>query len=188
MKTGEIIFGIVNSLILIVTAYFIYRSIFSPVDAVTVGRELNSRQQKDNAKRNLFLILFSLRGSPLNYDFVKALNQIEVVFEDIETVLNAWHIHYNSLQNKGLVNPEKIWDMQRANLLSAMAVSLGYNRIRETDMLQNYYPVGHMNDLSQQEEHRNASLDYFLSGAALHKRVIQQMDANQSQTVEEKHC
>lgn len=169
----EIIFGFTNIGILCVTAYFIYRSIYSPVDAVNVGRQLNNEQKKDDAKRNLFLTLFALRGSPVHYDFVRALNQIEIVFEDTPTVLDAWRTHYDSLQIKGQVNENQIWDIQRTNLLSAMAVSLGYNRIRQTDMLQNYYPEGHVNQMNEDVQFRQAALTFYKSSAALSHLLIQ---------------
>lgn len=185
MGIGEIIFGIVNCLILIVTGYFIYRSLYSPVDAVRVGRNLNIEQQKDNAKRNLFLTLFSLRGSPLSFDFVRALNQIDIVFEDTQPVLDAWHIHFDSLQIKGIVNETEVWNLQRTNLLSAMAVSLGYNRIRETDMMKNYYPEGHNNQIKMEMDFREAEFVYLMSGAALHEMVIRQMELNAQSPNEE---
>jgi hypothetical protein len=179
METGEIIFGVVNSLILVVTAYFIYRSLYSPVDSVKVGRQLSNEQQKDNAKRNLFLTLFALRGSPLSFDFVRGLNQIDIVFEDSQLVLDAWHTHYDSLQIKGQVNENQIWDLQRADLLSVMAVSLGYNRIRQTDMMKNYYPEGHNNQIKMEMDFREAEFLYHKSGALLHEKAMQQMDVNQ---------
>ncbi len=181
----EIVFGFVNILILCVTGYFIYRSLYSPVDAVKIGRKLNEEQQKDNAKRSLFLTLFSLRGSPVNYDFVRALNQIDIVFEDVQLVLDAWHTHYDSLQTKGQINESQIWDLQRTNLLSAMAVSLGYNRIRQTDMLKNYYPEGHLNQVKDEFDFRQAALTYYKSGAALHEKAIEKMDNSQSINEEE---
>jgi hypothetical protein len=111
--------------------------------SIKIGRQLNDAQNKDDAKRELLLMLFSLRCSPLHYDFVRSLNQIDVVFEDTPSVLDAWHTHYDSLQIKGQANELQIWELQRTNLLSAMAVSLNYKSIRQTDMLKNYYPEGH---------------------------------------------
>lgn len=169
----EIIFAVTNVLILCVNSYFIYRALYSPIDAVKIGRQLNDEQQKDNEKRRLFLILFSLRGSPISYEFVRALNQIDIVFEDTQDVLDAWHTHYDSLQRKEQVNAERNWDIQRTNLLSAMAVSLGYSRIRQTDMLQNYYPEGHANEANNDFEMRQAALTYYKNNAALSALLIQ---------------
>lgn len=151
---------IVSGLILIATVYYIAHS---PVNAVRIGRTLNNEQQKDNAKRSLFLLLFSLRGSPLHYDFVKGLNEIDIVFEDTPTVLEAWHHHYDSLQIDNQVNENQIWDLQRTEILSAMALSLGYNRIRQTDMIRSYYPKGHEYRDYKEIEIREAQLAYHKS-------------------------
>lgn len=149
----EIIYWIVSLGILITNVYFIANG---PRNAISIGRKLNIEQQKDDAKRELFLTLFSLRGSPLHYDFVRALNEIDVVFEDTPSVLQAWHTYYDSLHIKGRVNEDQEWELQRVTLLSAMAQSLGYQSIRETDMIRQYYPEGHGNQLqSDLETHQD---------------------------------
>ena len=117
----QIIYWCASVLILCITLWF------GPMNAVRIGRRLNNEQQKDNAKRNLFLTLFSLRGSPVNYDFVKCLNQIDIVFEDCQPVLDSWHTYLTAL---GIKDTENTWDLLRTNLLSAMAIHLGYTRTR----------------------------------------------------------
>lgn len=171
-ETWDILVGIANVLILIITSYFMWRSLRSPIDAVKVGRALNNEQQKDNAKRNLFLTLFALRGSPVHIDYVRALNEIDVVFEDVPSVLEAWHIHYDSLQIKGQINENQIWDLQRTNLLSEMALHLGYNRIRQTDMIRSYYPQGHENQTKWDFELRFAAQNYFELGRTVFQEML----------------
>ena len=79
----EIVYWIVYLLIVAYTAFYIATGPKNAAEnAVIIGRELNIQQQKDTAKRSLFLLLFSLRGTPVHYDFVRGLNQIDVVFED----------------------------------------------------------------------------------------------------------
>ena len=160
METFTIISACINTIILIVTVYYIAHA---PVNAVRIGRELNTEEQKDNAKRTLFLTLFALRGSPVSYDFVRGLNEIDVVFEDTPSVLTAWHTHYDSLQIDNQVNENQIWDLQRTEILSAMAISLGYNRIRQTDMIRSYYPKGHEYRDYKEFEVREAQLGYHKS-------------------------
>lgn len=55
-----------------------------------MGGLLDDKQNKYNIKRELFLTLSSLRGSPTHYTFVNNLNMIDVVFEDTPTVLTSW--------------------------------------------------------------------------------------------------
>ncbi len=147
--------------ILIATIYYIANGPKNAViKAVNIGRQLNNEEQKDNAKRTLFLTLFALRGSPLNYDFVRGLNEIDVVFEDTPSVLAAWHTHYASLQIDNQVNELQIWELQRTEILSSMALSLGYSRIRQTDMIRSYYPKGHEYRDIREIESRDAQLAY----------------------------
>ena len=169
----QIAYWVISLLILIVNVYFIATS---AKNAVKIGRKLNNEQEKDNAKRNLFLLLFSLRGNQLHYDFVKGLNQIDVVFEDTPDVLNAWHIHSDSLNIKEQANAAQNWELQRTNLLSAMAVSLGYNRIRQTDMIKNYYPVGHEARVKQDYEFWEIQKRYYEKTTLMAQKMIDRMD------------
>jgi hypothetical protein len=165
----NIVFLFINAAILCATIYVIRKS---PSDAIKIGRQLNDAQNKDDAKRELFLILFSLRGSPLHYDFVRSLNQIDVVFEDTPSVLDAWHTHYDSLQIKEQANELQIWELQRTNLLSAMAVSLNYKSIRQTDMLKNYYPEGHENENISNWKFRYDRQEFYKAAKDLNKLLF----------------
>ncbi|MGB4775588.1 MAG: DUF6680 family protein [Daejeonella sp.] len=169
-----IIIAVVNIIILILSVYVVWKSPY----AVKIGRSLNNEQQKDNAKRNLFLTLFSLRGTPLHYDFVAGLNQIDIVFEDIPSVLNAWKDLRNSLNLKGQVNPDQNWTLLRTNLLSAMAVSLGYNKIQQTDMISDYYPEGHEFQLQTDLEFRRDRHEYYKSANVLNKLLLEHYSQN----------
>lgn len=165
----EVIYWFVSLGILFATVYYIATG---PKNAVSVGRKLNNEQQKDNAKRNLFLRLFALRGSPVHYDFVRGLNEIDVVFEDSPAVLAAWHKLYDSLQIPNQANEEKIWSLLRTDLLSAMAVSLGYNKIRQTDMIREYYPTGHLNIEKDEQDLKDAAKYFFQTGFVVNQRLI----------------
>ena len=177
----EIIYWIANVLILCVTAYFIYRSIHTPIQAVRIGRQLDNEKQKDNAKRSLFLLLFSLRGNPLHHDFVRGLNQIEVVFEDVPQVISAWRTHFASLGQKDQVNAAKNWEIERAALLSSMAVHLGYSNIPHGELLRDYYPVGHDTQLQDDQQLRADLQIYLKTGIEMQILIIEQMKATQQQ-------
>lgn len=164
-----------------------YRSLYTPIDAVNVGRRLNNEEEKDNAKRDLFLELFSLRGSPLHYDYVRGLNEIDVVFEDTPAVLDAWHTHFRDLHDRNLADVETVWDIGRVRMLSAMAISLGYRALNQTDILQHYTPVGHHNQIMDDISFRQDLVAYLKSGIIMQEMIIEQMKTNQkSQIVEEK--
>ncbi len=173
----QIIYGALTLIVLCVTAYFISHA---PVNAVNIGRQLNTEQQKDNAKRNLFLLLFALRGSPSNYDFVKGLNQIDIVYEDSPLVRAAWHKHYKDLHDKTIPEVDKVWNIGRVEVLSQMAQSLGYGSLKASDILENYYPEGHQYQENYYFDFQQAHLTYLKSGAALHQMLIENASKQQS--------
>lgn len=169
----EIGYWVISVGILSATVYYIATG---PINAVKIGRKLNIEQQKDNAKRNLFLTLFALRGSPLNYDFVNGLNQIDVVFESDSQVLDAWHKHLNDLHNKGLNDPQRVWEIGRIELLSKMANSLGYGSLNQTDIMQHYYPVGHGDKSKFDFDLQYAATKFFESGHLVYKVMLEKTE------------
>ena len=165
----EIIFLGVNLLILLINVFVIRKS---PIDAVKIGRKLNDQQNKDNAKRNLFLTLFSFRGIPVHPDFVNALNKIEIVFNDTPVVLEAWHKLYDSYNNTSLVDQETTWRLIRFELLSKISLSLGYTDLKQYDMEKNYFPQGHANQYISEFEFRNDQQAYYKSAGILNNFLI----------------
>lgn len=162
----EIAYWVVSLGILVVTVYWIATS---PIRAVETGRKLDNEQNKYNAKRDLFLTLFSLRGNPTHYDFVSGLNQIDIVFQDEEKVLVAWEKLYESLGNTNLTNAVQTWDLLRTELLSEMAQSLGYQKLKQTSIQRNYSPQAHANQDNENWSYHQTAKTYFETGAQMHK-------------------
>jgi hypothetical protein len=171
----EVGYWIASVIILLCTAYYIATG---PVNAVKTGRKLNEEQQKDNAKRSLFLVLFSLRGLPIHRDFVRGLNQIDVVFEDVPNVIQSWRALRASLDNKTQANAEKNWELGRIRLLSEMARSLGYAQINETEMMKDYYPEGHQNQDLDDLDIRFRLKEYLAKNIEMNTLVIEQLKRN----------
>lgn len=166
----EILFWVINAVILGLTVYVIRKS---PTDAVKIGRELNDTQQKDDAKRNLFFTLFSYRGSPVHQHFVDGLNRIDIVFFDTPKVTEAWHNYYDSLHREGLVDEGKIWRLLRIELLSQMAQSLGYGDLKQMNFEQHYYPKGHGYQDQEAWEFRFHHLEYLKTGKSAFESQIE---------------
>lgn len=165
----EIAYWLVSLGILGLTVYWIA---ISPLKAVETGRKLDNEQNKYNAKRDLFLTLFSLRGNPTHYDFVNGLNQIDIVFQDEEKVLVAWEKLYESLGNTNLTNAVQTWDLLRTELLSEMAQSLGYQKLKQTSIQRNYSPQAHANQDNENWSYHQTAKTYFETGAEMHKLWI----------------
>ncbi|MBF2710095.1 DUF6680 family protein [Flavobacterium soyangense] len=178
----EIAFWIVSLLILVVTALAVY---FSPLKAVQIGRKLNDEQIQLKAKSDLFLTLFSLRGNPTAYTFVNALNQIDIVFQDELAVLTAWDKLYDSMNNKNLTNPNEIWNLLRTDLLSEMAISLGYKKLKQTAIQKSYTPIAHENDSIENWNHQQAEKQFFETGTKMHNIWIENYLASQQTRTDE---
>ena len=168
---NENLYWIISLLILAITAYAVY---ISPIKAVKIGRKLNKEQNKYDAKRELFLELFSLRGNPTHYDFVNSLNKIDVVFQDDQSVLNAWKKLYDSLGNPSQNDAVRTWELLRTDLLSEMAQSLGYKALKQTVIQQVYVPKAHSDIENANLDYHSAAKEFFQSGAHFHKILISQ--------------
>lgn len=171
----EITFWIVSLLILIVTALAVY---FAPLKAVEIGRKLNDEQNQQKAKTELFLTLFSLRGNPTSYSYVNALNQIDIVFQNDRNVLTAWGKLFDSFLQNNLINSFETRNMLRTELLSEMAHSLGYQKLKQTDIQKNYSPQAHADNEYENWNRKQAEKDFFESGTKLYKMHISVLEQN----------
>jgi hypothetical protein len=175
----EIGIAIINLIIIGLTAFFIYRSISSPLRAVTVGRQLDDEEKKDLIKRNLFFTLFAHRGNPIHQQFVAALNQIDIAFHDNQKVLDLWHRYYEALRIKGQVDEQKVWELHRVELLSEMAKSLGYFQLNQTEIMKHYQPEGQDNWHKLDWDIRESALSYLKRGDELFFLLSEQIKNNQ---------
>ena len=165
----EIIYWFITLIILVVTVYWIA---ISPIKAVETGRKLDEEKNKYDAKRDLFLTLFSLRGNPSHYDFVNNLNKIDVVYEDSPKVLSAWEKLYESLHNPNQNNAVQSWELLRTELLSEMALNLGYNELKQTTIQKSYVPKIHSDIEISNQDYHSVSKAFFESGYQLNSLLV----------------
>lgn len=158
----------------------------SALVAVLVGQYLQDRKIKKQSKENLFKTLFSLRGQPVNYNYVNALNQIDIVFHKDKSVLDAWHKLYDSLNDLGIgdkmkndeffrIAKNKEWDKFRHDLLIQMALVVGYNlKIMKPEYLLNtaYSPEGHAYVENFDWDLKIAAKQYFESSVEFQKSFV----------------
>lgn len=170
----EVGYWVINTLILIATVYYIYKS---PLDAVKIGRQLNDEQEKIQAKRELFLTLYASRGNMTSFQFVNSLNQIDVVFQGESKVITAWDKLFTSLNTPATGNVVENWEFLKVDLLSEMAQTLGYNALKQTDIQKTYYPQAHVNQEQSNLDYHFAAREYFESGALMHRLNILQVQS-----------
>jgi hypothetical protein len=122
---------------LAITAFF---TILAAVGASLLTLWWQARKEKRDAKVRVFTTLMMHRkANPPTFDWVNALNLIDIVFADDEDVLDQWHALYAILCNKPQVGSE-IHQHTYINMLSEMAKVLGYKKLQQTDIDKFYSP------------------------------------------------
>ena len=143
MSIFEIILTIINILAIIII----------PIVAVFVGQKLQNRSQKRKDKLEIFRMLMMNRGIGWTVETVRALNIVDIVFADDNTVKTSWKEYYDKLciQNPNDMQCKQIREAQY-KLLEAMACSLGYKGQITWETIQNpYIPQGMWDAMLQQQ-------------------------------------
>jgi hypothetical protein len=124
--------------------------LFSPVIAVCITLWWQDRKEKRDAKLRLFTTLMAQRKTtPPTYDWVQALNLIDVLFAKDERVVQLWHELYALFQNPQRTQTQ---DHKYIELLSEMASVLGFRKLQQTDIDKFYYPQSYIEALLAQNE------------------------------------
>lgn len=147
MSPFEIILTVINVLAIIII----------PIAAVFVGQKLQDRSQKRKDKLEIFRALMMNRGIGWTPETVHALNIIDIVFSDDDTVRAKWKDYYNQLciQSPDAMQRKQVQEAQD-KLLEAMACSLGYKEQITWDTIQNpYIPKGMWDAMQQQQNIQN---------------------------------
>ena len=110
-----------------------------PIIVWFLGIKYQDRKAKKNAQMNVFLTLMANRkANPISKEWVDSLNIIDVVFQDNKKVRQAWKEYFDSLNNK---SPHfETNNSYMLDLLSEMALSLGYKDLKQTEIDAFYNP------------------------------------------------
>lgn len=121
-----------------------------PVIVWVLGIKYQDRKAKKEAQLRLFLTLMAERKSnPITKEWVNALNSIDVVFQDNKKVRHAWREYLDSLNEKSphFDNSNSF----RLDLLSEMAMALGYKNLKQTEIDRFYLPKYFESQMNRQE-------------------------------------
>ena len=144
MSPFEIIIAVINILAIVII----------PILAVYLGRSLQDKSERRKDKMQIFQCLMTRRITGwAGLDTVNALNSIDIVFSDCETVRNQWAVLLSKYRPD--VTPQEQY-REQCKLLELMANDLGYKDKITWDIIQNpYYPEG----LAKQMEINSQILD-----------------------------
>lgn len=115
-----------------------------------LGVKYQDRKTKKEAQLRLFLTLMADRKStPITKEWVDALNTIDVVFQDNKKVRQAWREYLDSLNEKSPHFDRS--NSFRLDLLSEMAMALGYKNLKQTEIDRFYSPKYFGSQMSRHE-------------------------------------
>lgn len=121
-----------------------------PVIVWFLGVKYQDRKAKRDAQEKVFFTLMADRGTnPITKEWVDALNVIDIVFQEHKKVRKAWKEYLSSLNEK---SPH--FDTQNSfklDLLSEMAMALGYKNLKQTEIDRFYSPKYFGSQMSRQE-------------------------------------
>lgn len=110
-----------------------------PLIVWVLGNHYQDRKAKNDAKLKVFLTLMANRKSAsITKEWADSLNVIDVVFQDDRKVREAWKAYHDSLNNKSPHFASN--NSYMLDLLSEMALSLGYKDLKQTEIDSFYNP------------------------------------------------
>lgn len=159
--TSALWLGVIGLLLSAITIFAIY---YGPIAALRIQRKLDDERETRNRKQYIFKTLMTYRVTPLNANFVQALNLIDVEFiadnDNERAVRDAWKElldHFNSYNEA--TNPLEKSRELTAVLLSAIGKSLGYKFDKVYLKKGAYYPAFAVNVEQEQHALRRSLLD-----------------------------
>jgi hypothetical protein len=141
----------------------IFAIVAGPIIALQLQRRLDAQREAKQRKLWIFRTLMSFRATTVNPAYVQALNLIELDFNGSnakeKNVRTCWKVLLDHLSNPATEqNFNKSLDL-RAQLLIAMAKSLGYDFDEVQIKKSIYHPVAHVDTEKEQNALRKLLLE-----------------------------
>src|ERR1051325_3654112 len=131
--------------------------LLGPLLAVWWTLWYQARMERRNIKFRHFITLMGHRKSiPISPDWALALNLIDVVYADDPRIVAKWHALYEVLCTKPL--DETKFQHASLELMSAIARSLGFSELEQTDIDKFYVPDQHAAQASRNFEVQTEAL------------------------------
>jgi hypothetical protein len=145
MTDAEFYNLIAASCSMLATAFAAYAAWKAPTSAATLAEKLRREAEQSGEKRkskiNLFTTLMQERAAIYSVDGVRALNLVDVVFNDSLDVREAWADLFSSFDTTNNV-PQHAQQERLRKLLAAMAKDIGLSdNLRIDDLSRVYFPT-----------------------------------------------
>lgn len=168
----------------------IFAVLAAPVIAVQVDRFLEKKRGENERKLSIFKTLMSTRGKLIDPRHVEALNMIDLEFDGVRRVTEAWKAYLDHLNNapkypafeeksdeekwsEKTIHDSKMeaWGNQReeflADLLHNMGASLNYKFDKTHIKRSIYAPQAHADVENEQQFIRRSLIDLLMGRRAL---------------------
>ena len=142
-----------------------------PLFAVLITLWYQQRKERRDEKRAVFFALYAHRRSePIAQDWVRALNLIDVVFQNKPEVVRLWNEYYAMLANFEATRDE---DRNRKylDLLSAVAQASGFRSLPQTSIDRYYSPRQYENRMISDAELNQELMRVLRNSASLNTEL-----------------
>jgi hypothetical protein len=174
---------VINTLVLIVTIFAIYRG---PIKAVQVTRENDERREKIRRQFSIFSNLMKTRRMILDPVHVSSLNLVEVEFHEIPAIITAYRAYLDYLNKPQSSNqsPAELDSFFRErddllfDLIHAIGNSLGFSYDKRDLRKFSYAPQGWQDVETEQKAFRRLIIELLSGRRPLPIRTFTAADMN----------
>lgn len=119
----------------------------------------NRRAKRDEKMRVFTALMMHRQSNPPHFEWVNALNLIDIVFAENDEVLGKWHALYKIFvaQQVGTEDHRHTY----LEMLSAMAKDLGYKKLQQTDIEKFYTPMAFANQANANAQLQAVVANFF---------------------------
>lgn len=132
----------------------------------------------------VFTLMANRKTTTILKEKVDALNLIDVVFQDDKKVRQAWKDYHNSLNSLSPDFPNN--NSFALDLLSEMALSLGYKELKQTEIDRFYEPVQFTKEQELKDSLANENLRVLMASKSCSESFTEEeLRTRQNETREE---
>jgi hypothetical protein len=140
--------------------------ISGPIIAVIITLWYQRRKEKRDTRNRIFLTLMAHRKSnPPTFALVEVLNTLDVVFANKPKVTRLWHEYFDLLCTQPI--NYQLCDHKYIDLVSEIARSVGYKKLKQTEIEKFYSPVAHATRAQLSDNIQNELLRVLQNTASL---------------------
>ena len=132
------------------TAVVILTALISGLIATIITILWQQYNNKQERKREIFMVMIAKRYNITDMENVEAMNKIDVVFYKSKEVRKAWDEFLNAAGSPESQNKVDLIAEKHLKLLEKIAADIGYKGVEWDDIKHFYNPVGLSNKMNEE--------------------------------------